>query len=130
MGKTGIIVNLLLFFTLAASCAGSDDPLNPLLLLALAPGNSSGGSASGANSCAFSSLDFQSASAASGSSWRSITYENGLFVAGDYDVLMTSPDGITWTAQTSPPVDNWWYSIALQTTCLWLCLWMETWTMV
>ena len=38
--------------------------------------------------------------------WRSVTFGNGLFVAvaqtGTGNRVMTSPDGITWTAQTEP----------------------------
>jgi hypothetical protein len=31
-----------------------------------------------------------------------VTYGNGLFVAvGDGGTILTSPDGVTWTAQTS-----------------------------
>ncbi len=45
------------------------------------------------------------------SSWRSVTYGDGLFVAvadsGDNRV-MTSPDGINWTPGTTPtPASNW-----------------------
>jgi len=51
--------------------------------------------------------------------WYSVTYGNGLFVAvsndshnggvGGTDRVMTSPDGINWTARTTP--SNAWYSI-------------------
>jgi tetrahydromethanopterin S-methyltransferase subunit F len=46
--------------------------------------------------------------------WRSVTYGNGLFVAvarTDYGSgvrVMTSPDGITWTARTSAADNSWW----------------------
>jgi type II secretory pathway pseudopilin PulG len=50
--------------------------------------------------------------AAENNPWLSITYGNGLFVAisdsGTHQV-MTSPDGINWTAQTTP--SNTWNSI-------------------
>jgi len=45
--------------------------------------------------------------------WTSLTYGNGLFVAvAPYSspYVMTSPDGITWTARTSPPGS--WTSVA------------------
>ena len=51
--------------------------------------------------------------------WYSVTYGNGLFVAvsnnsynggsGGTDRVMTSPDGINWTARTTP--SNAWYSV-------------------
>lgn len=52
-------------------------------------------------------------SAVSASSWMSVTYGNGLFVAVAEDCpaysgcVMTSPDGITWTAQDSASVNGW-----------------------
>jgi hypothetical protein len=45
--------------------------------------------------------------------WRSVTYGNGLFVAVAQDGVnrvMTSPDGITWTARMATE-QNDWYSI-------------------
>ncbi len=54
------------------------------------------------------------ATAAAANSWQSITYGNGLFVAvsssGTGNRVMTSPDGITWTARTSA-ADNDWRSV-------------------
>jgi gliding motility-associated-like protein len=48
-------------------------------------------------------------------SWRSVAYGNGLWVAvansGTGNRVMTSPDGITWTSQTSA-ADNNWTSVA------------------
>ena len=45
--------------------------------------------------------------------WRSVTYGNGLFVAlansGTGNRVMTSPDGITWSLQTTP--NNNWYDV-------------------
>ena len=47
-------------------------------------------------------------------SWYGVTYGNGLFVAVAYsgtgNRVMTSPDGITWTARTST-ADNNWFSV-------------------
>lgn len=37
----------------------------------------------------------------------SVTYGNGLFVAVGIDAIMTSPDGKTWTSQTSPQANTW-----------------------
>src|SRR5690606_11432907 len=46
--------------------------------------------------------------------WRSVTYGNGLFVAvSSYSgatIVMTSPDGITWTHR-SVAEDNRWTSV-------------------
>ncbi|BCH14954.1 hypothetical protein MesoLjLa_18050 [Mesorhizobium sp. L-2-11] len=45
--------------------------------------------------------------------WYSITYGNGLFVAVAYsgtNQVMTSPDGINWTARAAPEA-NQWYSV-------------------
>ena len=41
--------------------------------------------------------------------WRYITYGNGLFVAiaWDSDIIITSPDGITWTLRTVPVSAKW-----------------------
>jgi len=38
--------------------------------------------------------------------WTSVTYGNGLFVAVGTGV-MTSPDGINWTARTVAGTNNW-----------------------
>ena len=50
---------------------------------------------------------------AADNAWRSVTYGNGLFVAvsssGTGNRVMTSPDGITWTARTA--ADNSWNSV-------------------
>jgi len=51
-------------------------------------------------------------SANDGQDWQSITYGNGLFVAvassgTGNDRVMTSPDGITWTARTSANTNIW-----------------------
>jgi hypothetical protein len=49
--------------------------------------------------------------------WSAIAYGNGIFVAvadtktGTNEV-MTSPDGITWTAQGTPPADRQWDGLA------------------
>jgi len=47
--------------------------------------------------------------------WRGIIYGNGLFVAvassGASNRVMTSPDGVVWTSQTSA-ADNNWHSVA------------------
>ena len=41
-------------------------------------------------------------------SWEGVTYGNGLFVAiaqwNEGSDVMTSPDGITWTLRTTPPL--------------------------
>ncbi len=54
------------------------------------------------------------AAAPNTSSWRAVTYGNNLFVAvgatGTGNRVMTSPDGITWTARTST-ADNLWSSV-------------------
>jgi hypothetical protein len=40
--------------------------------------------------------------------WQSITYGNGLFVAvGSSGIVMTSPDGSTWTARTGAASNDW-----------------------
>ncbi|MFV0552903.1 MAG: beta strand repeat-containing protein, partial [Anaerorhabdus sp.] len=42
--------------------------------------------------------------------WYSVTYANGLFVAVSYDgtnQVMTSPDGINWTARTAAAASTW-----------------------
>ena len=45
---------------------------------------------------------------ASNSSWYSITYGNGLFVAVSLNgTVMTSPDGITWTSRTAAASNQW-----------------------
>src|SRR5690606_12150571 len=44
------------------------------------------------------------------SSWNSVTYGNGLFVAVATDGtnrVMTSPDGINWTARTATQANQW-----------------------
>lgn len=51
-------------------------------------------------------------SAAANNQWNSVTYGNGLFVAVSNDGaqrVMTSPDGITWTAR--PVTDGAWSSV-------------------
>ena len=45
--------------------------------------------------------------------WRSVTYGNGLFVAvsiSGTNRVMTSPDGITWTARSASEANSW-YSV-------------------
>jgi len=46
--------------------------------------------------------------------WRGVAYGNGLFVAvartGTGNRVMTSPDGITWTARATP-IDHFWSSV-------------------
>jgi hypothetical protein len=47
--------------------------------------------------------------------WSSVTYGDGLFVAvsgtGDGDRVMTSPDGVTWTRQSTPGASRSWSSV-------------------
>ncbi len=43
--------------------------------------------------------------------WNSVTYGNGLFVAVAAAAVMTSPDGITWTARTAPGGGQGWNSV-------------------
>ena len=40
--------------------------------------------------------------------WMSVEYGGGLFVATGDNAVMTSPDGVTWTARTSAANDEWW----------------------
>ena len=40
--------------------------------------------------------------------WMSVEYGDGLFVATGDTAIMTSPDGVTWTARTSPTSEEWW----------------------
>jgi prepilin-type N-terminal cleavage/methylation domain-containing protein len=40
--------------------------------------------------------------------WMSVEYGGGLFVATGDTAIMTSPDGVTWTARTSPTSEEWW----------------------
>jgi hypothetical protein len=51
--------------------------------------------------------------AAVGEGWGSVTFGNGLFVAVSYDnswdQVMTSPDGLTWTARSTP--DAFWNNV-------------------
>jgi len=57
------------------------------------------------------SNDFVLQAAAISYSWNSVTYGNGLFVAvassGQGNRVMTSPDGVTWTLQTTPSDQPW-----------------------
>ncbi len=47
-------------------------------------------------------------SAAEANSWRSVTYDGGLFVAvAPNGGVMTSPDGITWTARSAAEANAW-----------------------
>jgi hypothetical protein len=39
--------------------------------------------------------------------WYSVTYGNGLWVIVGNNAIITSPDGITWTSQTSPSASLW-----------------------
>ena len=59
-------------------------------------------------------IDWTIRTSATDTSWNSVTYGNGLFVAvattGSGDRVMTSPDGITWTSRTSA-ADNFWLSV-------------------
>jgi hypothetical protein len=50
-----------------------------------------------------------SPSAVGGTTWTSITYGNGIFVAisTGTNIAATSPDGITWTVRTLPSVSTW-----------------------
>lgn len=45
--------------------------------------------------------------------WQGLTYGNGLFVAVGTtgDRVMTSPDGITWTAHSAAGDDDFWQDI-------------------
>ena len=59
--------------------------------------------------------DFVSATAANENPWRSVAYGNGLFVAvtnndNNGDQVMTSPDGINWTARKVPEIS--WIKVA------------------
>jgi hypothetical protein len=59
------------------------------------------------------SFDFVSRSVAENNSWASVCYGNGLYVAVAYsgtNRVMTSPDGITWTARVAAE-NNGWYSV-------------------
>jgi hypothetical protein len=50
------------------------------------------------------------ATAAEANTWTSVTYGNGQFVAvalGGTHQVMTSPDGMTWTAQTAAEASSW-----------------------
>lgn len=52
-----------------------------------------------------------SRTAAAVSTWYSVTYGNGLFVAvSSSGLVMTSPDGITWTSRTAAAASTW-YSV-------------------
>ena len=62
-----------------------------------------------------STYQWTSRTSAADSTWRGITYGNGLFVAvssfsGTGNNVMTSPDGITWTLRGSV-VDNGWVNV-------------------
>jgi hypothetical protein len=56
-------------------------------------------------------ITWTSRTASSNTSWYSVTYGNGLFVAvaqaASTADIMTSPDGITWTARTAPNTNGW-----------------------
>jgi hypothetical protein len=40
--------------------------------------------------------------------WNSVAYGNNIFVAvGEAGAIMTSPDGLSWTLQTSPNLNDW-----------------------
>ena len=60
-------------------------------------------------------IDWQIVNHGFDNSWRSVTYGAGLFVAvantGTGNRVMTSPDGITWTARTNYAADNSWGSV-------------------
>ena len=58
--------------------------------------------------------DFVSRTASEANNWQSITYGNGLFVAvaaTGTNRVMTSPDGVTWTARSATGDDNIWTSV-------------------
>jgi hypothetical protein len=56
-------------------------------------------------------ITWRSRVSALGTTWYSVTYGNGLFVAvsstSTDSSVMTSPDGITWTTQTGTSTNNW-----------------------
>ncbi len=56
-------------------------------------------------------ITWTSQTSAADSSWSSVTYGSGLFVAvantGTNNRVMTSPDGITWTSRTSAANNDW-----------------------
>ena len=52
--------------------------------------------------------DWTARTQASNSSWYSIAYGNGLFVAVSLNgTVMTSPDGINWTSRTAAATNQW-----------------------
>jgi len=58
------------------------------------------------------SMTWTARNAAEANGWKSVTYGNGLFVAVAYNGtnrVMTSPDGINWTARAAPL--NTWTSV-------------------
>ena len=57
-------------------------------------------------------LNWTGRTAPEANNWQSVTYGNGLFVAVSFDGtnrVMTSPDGITWTARSAP--SSQWQSV-------------------
>lgn len=56
-------------------------------------------------------LEFTSVPAPINVAWQSVTYGNGLFVAVAIGTnkIMTSPDGINWTARDA--IQGYWYSV-------------------
>ncbi|MDP1688979.1 MAG: tail fiber domain-containing protein [bacterium] len=58
--------------------------------------------------------DWTSRTTPNNGSWNSVTYGNGLFVAvangssaGNFNHVMTSPDGVNWTNRVTPANNNW-----------------------
>ena len=63
----------------------------------------------------WSAFEFIAAAAAEANIWSSVTYGNGLFVAVAFsgsgtNRVMTSPDGVTWTARAAAEA-NYWFSV-------------------
>jgi Secretion system C-terminal sorting domain/Fibronectin type III domain len=59
-------------------------------------------------------MNWEARNAAVTGSWKSVTYGNGQFVAlasSSLDMVMTSPDGVTWTGQTITSDNSGWSSI-------------------
>jgi hypothetical protein len=69
-----------------------------------------------ANSAYAATITWTAQTAAENNSWKSVTYGEGIFVAVSSDGtnrVMTSPDGIAWTARSAPTgtTDSTWKSV-------------------